>query len=211
MVELTSPRVDWPPRRAGNRNSPSNDDGADVVHPRTEGIWVSDLETACARVCLESTEVSMHILTIGESVLQSESNRPSGHKARSRVDNYRLENLVTAVDIPWMGSLEVIVHRRGLLEHRYVEVMFVDGRTRRQEPVVGRIGVERVARGRTAGLELLLSILKDIPLKGNRSTPILSIFVSAFERRLEILRSTQTSSQISGVFKMKKVDVRFIG
>ena len=41
----------------------------------------------------------MHILTIGESVLQSKSNPFYSHKARSRVDNDRLENLVTAVDI----------------------------------------------------------------------------------------------------------------
>ena len=47
----------------------------------------SNLETACSRVCLESSEVLMHISTIGGSVLQSESNRLCSHKARRRVDN----------------------------------------------------------------------------------------------------------------------------
>ena len=80
MVELTISRVHSPPRRVGNRNTPSNDDGADVGDLRSEGISVDDLGTACSRVCLESTEVLMHILDIGESVLQSESNHFCSHK-----------------------------------------------------------------------------------------------------------------------------------
>ena len=119
----------------------------------------------------------MHILTIGESILQSVSNRLCSHKARSCVDNNRLENLVTAVDTASMGSLELIVDRREVLEHRYVEVMFVDVRIRQQELMVDRIRMERAACGRTAGLELLPFIHKDIPSKGNRSTPIPSLFV----------------------------------
>ena len=47
---------------------------------------MGDLETASSRVCLESTEVVMHILTIA-SVLQSKSNRFCSQKARSRVRN----------------------------------------------------------------------------------------------------------------------------
>ena len=86
-VELTSSCVDSPPQRVGNQNSPSNNDGADVVDPRAEGISVGDLETACSRVCLESTEVLVHILTINERVLQSELNRSCSHMAQSRVDN----------------------------------------------------------------------------------------------------------------------------
>ena len=84
VVELTSSRVDSPPRRFSNRKSPSNND---VVDPRNEGIWVGNLETACSRVCLESTEVLMHILAIGGSALLSTSNCLCSHKARSRVDN----------------------------------------------------------------------------------------------------------------------------
>ena len=57
VVELTSPRVDSPPRCDGNQNSLSNDYGADVVESRTEDIWVGNLEAACWGICLESTEV----------------------------------------------------------------------------------------------------------------------------------------------------------
>ena len=187
VVELTSWRVDSPPRFVGNLNSPSNNDGADVVDPRTKGIWVCDLETACSRVCLESTEALMHILTIGKSVLQSESNRLCSHKARSRVDNDCLENLVTALDIVLMGSLEVIVDRREVLEHRYVKVMSVDVRIGRPKPVVDRIQMEQVARGRTGGCKLLPFIDKNICSKEDFSAPIPSLFVSAFGRGHEIL------------------------
>ena len=72
VVELTSSRINSPPRRVGNRNSPNNDDDTDVVDSRAEGISVNDLEAAGSRVCLESTEVLMHLLAIGESALQSE-------------------------------------------------------------------------------------------------------------------------------------------
>ena len=110
-----------------------------------------------------------------------------------------------------MGSLEVIVNWREVLEHRHVEVMLVRVRIRRQEPVVDRIRMERVTRGRTAGLQLLPFIDKNISSKKDFSAPILFIFVLAFERGHKILRRTQTSSQISGVFEMKKVEVCFIG
>ena len=63
VVELTSPRVDSPPRRVGNRHSLSNNDSVDVIDPKTEGISFSDLEGACSRVSLESAEVLMHIVT----------------------------------------------------------------------------------------------------------------------------------------------------
>ena len=171
---------------------------------------VGDLETACSGIGLESTEVLLHILTIGESVLQSESNCLCSHKAGSHIDKDCLEILVTAVDIASMGSLEVIVDRREVLEHQYIEVTLLEVRICRQEPVVDRIQMERVARGRTAGLELLPFLDKNIYSKGDFSAPIPSIFVSAFERGHEILRSTQTLGQISGVFERKKVEVRFI-
>ena len=153
----------------------------------------------------------IYILSIGESVVQSESNRPCSHKARGRVDNDCLANLVPAVDVASMGSFEILVDLREVLEHRRVEVMLVDVGIRRQEPVVNRIRMERVACGRIAVLELLPFIHKDISSKGDWSTPIPSIFVSAFERGREMLRSTQALSQISGVFERKKVELRFIG
>ena len=74
----------------------------------------------------------------------------------------------------------------------------------RQDP--GGTGRSRANRW----IELLGFIHKDISSKGDFSTPTLCIFVSAFERGHEILRRTQTLSQISGVFDRKKVEVRFI-
>ena len=153
----------------------------------------------------------MHILSIGESVLQSELNYLCSPRARGGVNNECLENLVPAVDLAWMGSFEVIVNRREVLEHRHVEVMSIGVRIRRQESLVDRIQMKRVTCGRTVGLELLPFMDKDISSKGNLSTPIRSIFVSAFKRGHEILRSTQGSSQISSVFDRKKVEGRFIG
>ena len=194
MVELTSARIDPPPRRVSNLKSPSNDDDADVVEPGTEGVSVNGLETAGCRVCLASTEVLMHILAIGESPLQSESNRFCSHKARSSVDNARLEDLVMAADLALMGSFEVITDQREVLEHRYIEVMLVDVRIRQQEPVVDRVRMERVARGQTPGLGLLPLIDENIPSERDLSAPTPSILVSAFLRGHEISRGTQTSS-----------------
>ena len=118
MVELTSSRIDSPPRCVGNRNSPNNDDDTDVVDSRAEGISVNDLKAAGSRVCLESTEVLMHIPAIGGSALQSESNRFRSHKAQSRVDNDRFEELVSAADLASMGSFEVVMNRPEVLEER---------------------------------------------------------------------------------------------
>ena len=90
VVELTSSRIESPPRCVSNRNSSNNDDGTAVMDSRAEGISVNDLKHVGSRTFfLESTEVLMHILAIGESTLQSESNRFCSHKARSRVDNDR--------------------------------------------------------------------------------------------------------------------------
>ena len=46
----------------------------------------------------------MHILAIGESALQSKLSRFCSHKARSRVDNNRLDDLVTEADVASMSS-----------------------------------------------------------------------------------------------------------
>ena len=66
VVELTSSRVDSLPPGVGDRNPPSKDDCADVVDARTEGVSVNDLEIVRWRVGLESTEVLMHVLSIGD-------------------------------------------------------------------------------------------------------------------------------------------------
>ena len=110
LVELTSLRVDSPPWRVNNRNSSHNNDGTDVIDSRAEGISVNDLKHVILRTFfLESTEVLMYILTISEQTLQSESNRFRCHKARSRVNNDRFEDLVSAADLASMGSLEIIM------------------------------------------------------------------------------------------------------
>ena len=88
VVEPTSSRIDSPPRCVSNRNSPNNHDGIGVIDSRAEGISVNDLKHVGSRTFfLLSTEVLMHILAIGKSTLQSESNRFCSHKARGGVDN----------------------------------------------------------------------------------------------------------------------------
>ena len=181
VVELTSSRIHSPPQRVGNRNSPINDEDTDVVDSRAEGISVDDLEAVGSRVCLKTTEVLMHILAIGESALQSKLNRFCSHKARSRVDNDRLEDLVTAADLASMGSFEVVMDRREVLEEPDVEAVPIDVRIRQQEPVVDRVRLERVGRERIAGLKLLPFIDENTPSERKRSTAMSSIFVSAFE------------------------------
>ena len=143
LAELTSSRIDSPPQRVGNLNSPNNDDDTDVVNSRADGISVNDLEAAGWRVCLESTEVLMHILAIAESALQSELNHFCSHKARSRVNNDRLEDLDTAADLASMGGFEVVMDRHEVLD---VEEMPIDVQILRQEPVADRVRVERVSR-----------------------------------------------------------------
>ena len=121
VVELTSSRIDSPPWRVSNRNSSNNDDGIDS---RAEGISVNDVKhVSSRRFFLESTKVLMYIVAISEGTLQSESNRLCSHKARSRVDNDRFEDLVSAADLASMGSLEVIMDRREVLEERDVETV----------------------------------------------------------------------------------------
>ena len=88
LVELTTSRIDSRPQCVSNQNSPSNNDGTHVIDSRAEGIAFNDLKHVGSRTFfLEWTEVLMHILAIGESTLQSESNRFCSHKARSCVNN----------------------------------------------------------------------------------------------------------------------------
>ena len=89
----------------------------------------------------------MHILAIEKSALQSKWNRFRSHKARSRVDTDRFEDLVSAADLASMGSFEVVMNRGEVLEERDVEVVPIHFRMRRQEPVVDRVWSERVTRG----------------------------------------------------------------
>ena len=153
----------------------------------------------------------LHILAVGESALQRESNCFCSHKARTRVDNDRLKDLVSAAELASMSSFEVVMNRREVFEEQEVEVMPIDVRISRQEPMVNRVRVERVARGRIAGLELLAFIGENIPSELDRSTPMSSIVVSAFEGGREVFRGTLTSNQISGVLERKEVHVLLTG
>ena len=192
MVELTSLRIDSPPWRVSNRKSSHNNDGTDVFDSRTEGISVNHLKhVGLGTFFLESTQVLMYILTISEGTLQGESNRFCSHKARSRVNNDRFEDLVSAADLASMCSLEIIMDRREVLEERDVEVVLIDVRLCRQKSVVDGIWVERVTRRRIRFLDLLLFISIDIPSELDRSTPTLSTFVSILVGGHEVFRGTQ--------------------
>ena len=212
VVELTSWRIDSPPWRVINRNSSNNNDGTDVIDFRAEGISVNDLKHVGSRIFfLESTEVLMYILTISERTLQSESNCFCCHKARSRVDNDRFEDLVSAADHASMGSLEVIMDRREVLQERDVEVVLIEVRLCWQKPVVDGVRPERVTRGRVGGLDLLPFISIDIPSEVDRSTPTSSTFVSGFEGGHQVFRGTRASNQIGGVYERKEVDILLTG
>ena len=98
-----------------------------VTSSTPEGISVNHVKHLGSKTFFfESTEVLMYILAISESTLQSEWNCFCSHKARSRVNNDRFEDLVSAGDLASMGSLEVIMDRRKEPEERDVEVVLVD-------------------------------------------------------------------------------------
>ena len=132
VVALTSSSIDSPQWPISNRNSSHNNDGTDVIDSRPEGISLNDLKHVGSRTfLLESTQVLMYILTISEGTLQSESNRFRCHKARSRVNNDRFEELVSAADLASTGRLEIIMDRREVLEERDVKVVLIGVRLRR--------------------------------------------------------------------------------
>ena len=89
----------------------------------------------------------MHILAISESTLQSKSNHFCSHKSRSLVDDDHFKDLVSPADLALMGSLEVIMDGREVLEDRDVEVVLVDVRLCQQKPVVDRVWVDPVPQG----------------------------------------------------------------
>ena len=179
VVEPTSSRIDSPPWRVSNRKSSHDNDGTDVIDSRTEGISIDDLKHVGLRTFfLESIEVLVYILTISKRTLQSESNRFCSHRAQSRVNNDRFEDLVSAADLASMCSREIIIDRREVLEEWDVEVVLIAVRLCQQKPVVDGIRVERVTRRRVGSLDLLLFISIDIPSELDRLTPRLSTFLS---------------------------------
>ena len=123
----------------------------------------------------------MDIVAVSEGTLQSESNRFCSHKAGSRVNNDRFEDLVSAADLASMCSLKVFVDRREVLEEWDVEVVLIGIQLHRQEPVIEGVRVERVARRRVGFLDLLPFVSIDVPSKLDRSTPTSSILVSGLQ------------------------------
>ena len=212
VVELASSRVDSPPWRVSNRKSSHNNDDIDVIDSRTEGISVNDLKHVGLRTFfLRSTEVWMYILTISEGTLQSESNLFCSHKARSRVDNDRFEDLVSAADFASMCSLKIITDRREVLAERDVEVVLISVRLCQQKSVVDGVRVEQVTRWRVGFLDLLPFSSIHIPSELDRSTPTLSTFVSGLVGGHEVFRGTQSTNQIGGIQERKEVDILFAG
>ena len=212
VVELTNSRIGSPPWLVSNRNSSNNNDGTEVIDFRAEGISVNDLKHVGSRTFfLESTEVLMYILTISERTLHSESNRFCSHKARSRVDNDRFEDLVSAADLASMGSLDVIMNRREVLEERIVKVVLINVRLCPEKPVVEVVRVERVTRRPVVGLDLLPFISIDIPSELDRSPPTSCGFVSGFKGGREVFRGTYASNQIGGMHERKEVDILLTG
>ena len=143
--------------------------------------------------------------------LQSESNCFCCHKARSRVNNDRFEDWVSAADLASMGSLEVIMDRREVLEERDVEVVLIDVRLCQQKLVVDGVRLERVTRRRVGGLDLPPFISIDIPSELERSTPMSSTFVSGFERGHEVFGGTRASNRICCVYERKEADLLLTG
>ena len=91
VVKLTSSCVDSPPQAVGKGEPPRNDDRADVVLTRTEGLSINDPQSVCLRIGLKLTEMLMHVLPVGHSHLQGKWDRLSSHKAWGRVDNDSIE------------------------------------------------------------------------------------------------------------------------
>ena len=92
---------------------------------RVEGVSINDLESVCSRIVLKSTDMLMQVLPVRKSIQQGELNRLCGHKTPGRVDNNSVEDTVSPVYIPSMGSFEVDLNRREELEHGHIEVMLM--------------------------------------------------------------------------------------
>ena len=211
VVKLANPRVDSPPWGVSNQEPSNNDDRTDILVIGTEGVSINNLESLCSRIGLKSTEMLMHVPLVGESTRQDESNRLCSHKARSLVDNDSVEGIISPMYILSMGSLEVGLNQREELEHRHIEVVFINVRIWRHEPVVERIRVNRVTRGRTAGFELFSFVDIHISLIGNQWALVMpTVVIPTFPGGHEVLGSSETSGKIFTIFERKKA-IPFVG
>ena len=85
--ELSGPDVDSLPSSIGDREPSSDDDHVDFFAVVDVAIPIDDLEQLGSRITLKSTKVLVHILYVGKSTLQGESNCLYGYLARCSVDN----------------------------------------------------------------------------------------------------------------------------
>ena len=99
VVKLDSLGVDSPPCGVGNREPSNKDDRADNVVAGTEGVSIKNLESFCSRIRLKSTEMLMHVVPVGESSLQRESNRLCRQEARRHVNKHSIEDIFSSVYI----------------------------------------------------------------------------------------------------------------
>ena len=72
--ELSGPGVDSLPSSIGDREPSSDDDHVDFFAIVDLAIPIDDLEHLGSRITLKSTKVLVHILFVGKSTLQGESN-----------------------------------------------------------------------------------------------------------------------------------------
>ena len=85
--ELSGLGVDSPPSSIGDREPSSDDDHVDFFAVVDVAIPIDDLEHLGSGI----TKVLVHVLSIGKSTLQGESNRLYGYEARCSVDNDDVE------------------------------------------------------------------------------------------------------------------------
>ena len=198
VVELTSSRMDSPPWRVSNRNLSNNNDGTDVIDFGAERISVNDLKHVGSTIPL-GVDRGVDVTT--------------DHQGENFAERFEplLQSQGSVGDLASMGSLEVIMDRREVLEERDVEVVLIDVRLCQQKPVVDGVRVERVTCRRVSGLDLLPFMSIDIPSELDRSTPTSSTFVSGFEGGHEVFRGTRASNQICGVYERKEVDILLTG
>ena len=151
VKKLARPGVDSPPWGVGNREPPNNHDLADIIGARTEALSIEDLKSVCLRIGVRSTEILMHVLSIGEGNLQGELNRLCSHSARRRVHTDSARGIVSSVYTPSISGLGVSLDGREELIHRHVVVMLINVQIFAQEPLFQRIWMERVTRCRKSG------------------------------------------------------------
>ena len=76
--ELSGPGVDSPPSSIGDREPSSDDNHVEFFAVVDVAIPIDDLEHLGSRITLKSTKVLVHVLSVGKSTLQGESNRLYG-------------------------------------------------------------------------------------------------------------------------------------